>query len=315
MTMAKAKAKKKPPLKAHELRERLANKYAAPEWVLLNEVRDSTGFEGNRSADCMAMSTWPSRGCLLYGFEIKVSRADVLKELREPAKAAALSKWCDRWYLVLGRKDLILESELPKTWGLLVPHGSGLKIAKEAPERKPKTWPRTFVASLLRNAWQNTPADAALKKEYERGREQGKLTSSYQAQRDAEDLKKLREKIVKFQEVSGVTTLLDAYSYEGKLRKEAGIVRALMKSGAQTYYDDMTKLVLKMETLSRKVREELVEQGALAEKPSLDDLCPHPQRHGRHEVYVQTDVRGHRKKAGGMKAHCRACGAEGVIGK
>lgn len=309
------KTAKKQTLNASDLRERLASKYPAPEWVLLNEVRDSTGFEGSRSADCLALSTWPSRGCLLYGFEIKTSRADVMKELRDPRKASALSKWCDRWYLVVGRKDLIKDSELPKTWGLLVPHGGGLKIAKEAPERKPKTWPRTFVASLLRNAWQNTPEDAALKREYQRGLDQGKAARNYKAQRDAEDLEKLRKKIAKFQELSGVTVLSDTYAWEGKLSDEATKIRAIMKSGASSYHDDMARLVLQMETLSRSVRKNLIGHGVLPDKPDINAPCPHPKRNGRHELYVDFPSmrRRGRKKTDPMLALCHACGAKGEI--
>ena len=307
------KAAKKKPLTAAEVRERLAVKFAAPEWVLLNEVRNSTGWAGDRSADCLALATWPSRGVQIYGFEIKSSRADVLKELREPQKADAIKKYCDRWYLVLGRADLIKDSEVPANWGLIVPHGLGLRIAQESKLNEAKPWPREFVASMLRNAHQNTLGDAELRKEYLRGTKEGREQRNYVAKRDAEDLQKLRAKVAKFEEISGVTVLGDRYAWEGKLRAEAAQIRAIMTSGTGTYFEDMARLILQMETLSRQVREQLVTQGALPAKASLDDPCPHPKRHGRHEVYLQRIEK--KKKRGQPKpvqlVYCRACGAEG----
>ena len=43
---------------------------------------------------------------------------------------------------------------------------------------------------------------------------------------------------------------------------------------------------------------------------SLDDPCPHPERNGRHEVYVQGAITTDRRA---VSAYCRACGAKGEI--
>jgi len=311
-----AKTKKTPPTTS-ELRERLAAKYPLPEWVLLNEVRDSTGWEGNRTADCLAMATWPSRGCSLYGFEIKASRTDVLKELKSPQKADGVKKFCDRWYLVLSNSDLIKASEVPKAWGLIVPHGTGLKISKEAPASKPKRWPREFVASMLRNSAQSQSAAKA--KELEKSRADGEASgrewNKYRAEELESQLKRLEGKVKAFEEASGVTVLSERYAWDGKVREEAHQLRAVMASGAGHYFEVMSNLVRQIETASASVREKLVKAGTLDPKPKLSDPCPHPARHGRHELYVDADLarKKGRKKTDPLPEFCRACGAREEI--
>jgi hypothetical protein len=154
-----------------------------------------------------------------------------------------------------------------------------------------------------------------LKKEYQRGYEAGEHQKSYLAQRTEDELKKMREKVNLFEKISGVKVLSDRYGYDGRVRSEAAQIRAIMASETGSYFERMSKLVLQMETLSRQVRETLVKEGTLPEKPNLSDPCPHPVRHGRHELYVDFPSmrkRG-RKKDDPLLGFCRACGAEGEV--
>lgn len=133
------------------LRDALRKRYSMPEWVFMEEVRDAAGFESSRSADGIAMSMWPSRGLEINGFEIKASRSDWLRELKNPAKAEAIAAYCDRWWIV-ALKDLVKIEELPAGWGLMELQANGsLKEVKTAPARenvKPIT--RTFMAAMMR---------------------------------------------------------------------------------------------------------------------------------------------------------------------
>lgn len=133
----------------------LRNRYSAPEWALLFEVRNGTGAGANRSADALAMNLWPSRGMELHGFEVKVSRGDLLAELRAPEKSDAVQRYCDRWWLVVGEKDLVKPGELPAAWGLLAPLGNYLRAFVEAPKLEPAAVDRRFLSALLRNAVEN----------------------------------------------------------------------------------------------------------------------------------------------------------------
>ncbi len=57
----------------------------------------------------------------LVGHEIKVTRADLLAELAEPAKADPWMRYCDRWYLVIPTMELAEGLELPPAWGVMTP--------------------------------------------------------------------------------------------------------------------------------------------------------------------------------------------------
>lgn len=115
-----------------EIESALRAKYAAPEYALIFEVRNGTGFARRtaRYADAIAMNLYPSRGLEIIGFEIKASRADWLRELKNPDKAEEIGKFCDRWYVVIGDKDIVKPGELPACWGLIVPRGNGLCVPR-----------------------------------------------------------------------------------------------------------------------------------------------------------------------------------------
>ena len=111
-----------------EIHAALRDRYKPPEYAFLEEVRNDAGFDASRSCDAIAMSLWPSRGLDLQGFEIKASRSDWLRELKDPAKAEAVCKFCDFWWLAVGDAGIVLDGELPVSWGLLVPRGDKLVV-------------------------------------------------------------------------------------------------------------------------------------------------------------------------------------------
>lgn len=140
------------------IHEAMSIRYAAPEWILTFEVRNKTGFTRGkvRYADAVAVNTFPSRGHELHGFEFKASRSDWLSELKDGQKSEAIFAYCDRWWIV-APAGVVNESEVPKTWGYLVAHESGLRAIKQAPElqAKARDWP--FVVSLLRRVSERAP--------------------------------------------------------------------------------------------------------------------------------------------------------------
>lgn len=103
------------------LRELLQAAHPPPDWVLAFEVQASYE-DGVRYADAMAFDTRPKRGHALHGFELKVSRADLLHEIRNPAKHLPAAGVCDYWWLVLGDQDLMRGwTAAPPEWGILAP--------------------------------------------------------------------------------------------------------------------------------------------------------------------------------------------------
>ena len=130
----------------------LRQRYAPPAFAFLPQVANGTGGNRSRTADALAMSLWPSRGLELHGFEIKVSRGDWLRELKEPAKADAVARFCDRWWIVVPTRDIVKPAELPRGWGLLATSGESLRAVVEAGIIECEPLTRQFLAAVLRVA-------------------------------------------------------------------------------------------------------------------------------------------------------------------
>lgn len=128
-----------------------------PKWALIPHVRNgagwggSTGYGGLRTCDAIAVGLWPSTGLGLHGHEIKVSRSDWLRELKDPTKADAFRSFCDHWWVV-APAGVVRADELPAGWGLLEAKGRRLLVAVWAPALTPKKPPRGLVAALARAA-------------------------------------------------------------------------------------------------------------------------------------------------------------------
>jgi hypothetical protein len=142
-----------------KLRDLLRRKFPADQYAMLYEVRDAAGFQASRSADVMMVGLWPSRGNMLEGFELKVSRSDWLRELKQPKKADAFFKFCDRWWVVAGHGAVVKLDELPEPWGLMVAKGNGLSVVRMAPPLKPEPVDRSLLAAMLKRAT-DTAADS-----------------------------------------------------------------------------------------------------------------------------------------------------------
>jgi hypothetical protein len=186
----------------HELMTLLRERYPKAEYAFFTEVANGTGSHANRHADALAMSLWPSRGLYLTGFELKVSRTDWLKELKNPAKADSIARYCDYWFLVVSSEDIVQPGELPQTWGLLSPSAGKLKVKVQASKLEPQPLSVPFIAALFRSAQAQITKEAELERvrtqEYRRGYEEGHKSRSYEVDR-------LRLTIEKFEREAGVS--------------------------------------------------------------------------------------------------------------
>lgn len=139
-------------LTAVDIEALLAKRYPAPAFAFLPQLRNSTGWSNNvRTADAVALSTWPSRGLDLTGFEIKVRRGDWMSELANPAKADEIQRYCDFWYIVAPPHAVEI-GEVPPTWGFIAVDGKQLRTVREAPRlADPLPLDRLLVCAILRN--------------------------------------------------------------------------------------------------------------------------------------------------------------------
>ncbi len=91
--------------------------------------------------------------------EIKVSRADLLGELRRPAKSAAYRALSSQCWFVL-KAGIAEVDEIPPEFGVLFAHESALELARPAPKRAHKPDFATWLA-LARAAPEPPPDDEA----------------------------------------------------------------------------------------------------------------------------------------------------------
>jgi hypothetical protein len=139
-----------------------------PRYITAFEVRNVAGFGGYwsggqklRTADLLVMDTWESGPVRLIGHEVKVSRSDWLRELKEPEKSQAFVAHVAEWWLVVADRAIVKDGELPDGWGLMAPAGGGLRAVVK-PARKPQPpIPAGLLAALLRRVDGQRRAEAA----------------------------------------------------------------------------------------------------------------------------------------------------------
>lgn len=207
----------------------IARKFCAPQWATFFEVRDDAGFKASRSADAVSVATWPSMGLAIHGFEVKVSRTDFLREMKQPDKCAPVMRYCDRWWLAIGDESVADVGEVPETWGLLLLQGKRLLTVKEAPKLTPGPLDRGFVAALLRRASEHTVPKSLVHEQVEAAIEERVKLAVRHAQIDAgsagAERDRLREAIKAFSDASGV----EIYDLQKRPKETGAAVRALMR--------------------------------------------------------------------------------------
>lgn len=101
-------------------------------WAMFREFRCATGWKESRGpragdtaglvnpearVDLYVVNLWPSKGCRLIAYEVKVSRADFLAEIRNPDKRA--QAWAiSTEYTFVTPQGLVKPDEVPDECGL-----------------------------------------------------------------------------------------------------------------------------------------------------------------------------------------------------
>lgn len=134
-----------------DIRVALKKRFPHPEFGIVFEVAQGTGWKANRHLDAMAMGVWPSRGLVLHGIEIKVSRGDWRRELAVPEKAEQLARFCDFFWLA-APEDIIPVDQLPLNWGLLELKNGKLVQAKAAEKLAATPHTKDLLAAVFRAA-------------------------------------------------------------------------------------------------------------------------------------------------------------------
>jgi hypothetical protein len=178
-------------------------RFSYPEWELFEEVSLGTG-----RVDAVAVNLWRSRGHHVVGLEVKRSRSDWLRELREPSKADTYWRHFNRFYVVTP-PGVVKVGELPTGWGLLVVKGDR-SYAETEPDPKKASIDRAALASILKAARRHfvdsRDRDQELRGEYQRGFDAGRAAKDEARSKDATlaEAERLRRMIAEFREQTGL---------------------------------------------------------------------------------------------------------------
>lgn len=181
-------------------------------WNLIEQVGDTTGAYTSRHLDVVAVGLWPSRGLEIHGIEVKVSKADLRRELEQPDKAEPVAKYCDRFFVAApaGVADATMLEALVPGWGLLdvTKRADRTVVAVKLPaaKRKPEPMNRQFVAALLRKIPEPTAAMRAeitqeVIEEYEKFYDQ---KVEHEVKRRLSDQTRMIEQVRAFERASGI---------------------------------------------------------------------------------------------------------------
>lgn len=238
-------------MRTPEVKSLLRARFCSPEWAIFFEVGDGTGMNQRRWADAVAMNMYPSRGLEIHGFEIKVSRSDWLRELKQPEKSSTVQQYCDRWWIV-APKDIIKPGELPPTWGHYDVTPGGIRQIVAAPKLDAIPTTRTFMAAMMRRAGGVDEDEVRAAVE----RERQKLDEQYSArvQRDVEmRTRKAGEAVEKLAEFERETGLaLDGYN---AIKEIADAVRFIRHTGALATWRGLEDMASEAEKFAARVRE------------------------------------------------------------
>ena len=160
MASRKTSSSSAPSYTAQDLRRLIAARHGitpseqrkgvSQEWALFFELKNGTGFgRQDRYLDAFAFNLYPSKKHWRVAYEIKVSRADFLSELKKPEKRAfGFDISHEFWYACA--PDVAKPEEIPEGCGLLVVQGGKLVQKVVAQQRQPRELTMAEMAALAR---------------------------------------------------------------------------------------------------------------------------------------------------------------------
>lgn len=236
--------------------------------LALFDVPDNVGMQSKRRADAIIIGNWGSTGRLVHGFEIKVSRGDWLRELKDTSKADPFIARCDRWWLATADDKLAKLEEIPALWGWMTATKAGLRVQKPAMDlgQPSTTMHKLFALGLIRSAYERASGDVMqnpmvanridqMQKDHARQIDDMVAQASRSMKRDLDEYKKQAEE---FEAASGMRLT------DWKL----GNVGKLAAAIAEMHRDGYGSMRQRLEAQARTLRETAdTIQGAIAALP------------------------------------------------
>lgn len=159
-------------MKTKDVIDALKNNYKplGEQWAFIEELRAGTGYKTSemgrnpeRSFDAFVINLYPSKKFERIIYEVKVSRSDFLREIKNPQKRQEALLMSNKYYFATP-EGLVSADEIPKECGLVeVKEIDGelyLNTVKEAQHRVNNNLNWSFLCSVARRC---TIADESVK--------------------------------------------------------------------------------------------------------------------------------------------------------
>lgn len=257
-------------IKAHDIRQAILKRFAAPEYAVMFEVGDATGARHSRFADAVIMSLWPSRGLELHGVEIKVNAADWRREAADPRKAETIGAYCDRWWVFTSPGVIKDSSEVPPAWGWREFDGANWITKREAEKTTAKPIDRTFLAALLRRSDEErrTSVYQAAQEMIEADRAAFEKRVDAEAERRTRERKYAREALTAFEEASGLN-LSKEWGGTGTPKEVGALVKVILESGIANSWQGLERLLKNTRDVADELERAMAASGLPFEMPSM----------------------------------------------
>ncbi|MBQ9000520.1 MAG: hypothetical protein IJ087_01550 [Eggerthellaceae bacterium] len=204
----------KPKITTADIRVLLHEKYGDHrKFAYAEEVGNATGLEQKRRLDAVAVNVYKSNNYSIEGIEIKVSRADLRRELQDSSKHNIFFDWID-YYSLVTTEDVLAATrreEIPPKWGIYeVYAGPDGETRAMRTVRKPLSLhdeqapaiARPFFACLIRALCNQTPSASAVQAAYKEGETAAAKKYEWQlAHSDAARIAELQEELAAFDEL------------------------------------------------------------------------------------------------------------------
>lgn len=228
------------------------------EHVVLFNVPNVVGINSRRYCDAVVIGMWKSSGQLIQGFEIKASRSDWLRELKDVTKSDPFMEQCDRWWLATTDASIAKPDEIPHAWGWMTATRNGLRIQKPAPPlpQHETMMKRLWAFALIRRAFERgsmgSPEFVAMRRELEERKDREVKEAIARAEAGInprfEELKRLVER---FEQDSGMR--LDDWRL-GNVGKLARAIHEASAGGFRSYRDTLSRQIKTLGDLSEKLQ-------------------------------------------------------------
>jgi hypothetical protein len=230
----------------------LRKKYPSNEYCLMEEVSDAAGFSRSRSADYIAVNLWPSRGLSIIGIELKSFRSDWLSELKKPAKAENIFKYCDYFYLLTTDETIAKMDEIPASWGWLCIKGNCIKVMKDAPKQEPVPTTRHFITCMLKRAADKTNFihRDSIQERIDAAKEEGKNIRGSENRFKIDEYDNLKKSVIEFETASGVSI---KGRWDQTPVKIGAAVNFITNGGVDSIKKDLSRLQITAENILKEI--------------------------------------------------------------